>query len=201
MAVYTTFFAATDAELKAAFTGWHIPLSKPVTRTRTVAKRLVTYDSWEPDEVLSAILPPSPANPVLVTGKGDYEAYLHTRLPSAVQALPHLATKGVLSPHVEQLLVVVAGTSEERLRPALFPPGGSATGTTLDVLPDLGVAALAVAGDPALQRAAGAMATSEGWFADDCWPADACADLLRELRRIALGARHRSGAVYLLTQA
>jgi hypothetical protein len=196
MAVYTTFFAATDAELKAAFTGWLAPLPTPVKRTRMhpVTKKAMTYDSWEPDDASKA--PASPPNRVLVSGEGDHAGFAHTRLPMGVQALPHLAAKSVLPPHVEQLLGILAGRTEERLRPALFPPGGSATGTTLDVLPDWGVEAVAMASNADLPRFAETMASSDGWFADEGWPADACADLLHGLRRIAVDSRTRHGCLY-----
>jgi hypothetical protein len=202
MAVYTTFFAATAIELEAAFSGWMKPLSKPVKKTsiNPFTKQPVTYDSWEPEEA-SRPAPPA-ARPVVVAMRGDYQAYLRNRLPSGLQALPNLAAKGVLSTHVEQLLAVVAKRAEEPLLPALFPPGGSAaTGKTLDVLPGWGVEAIASLRTDALPVQGEALATAEGWFADEGWAAKDCTGLLGELRDLAARAFGERRALYLLTEA
>jgi hypothetical protein len=202
MAVYTTFFAATAIELEAAFGGWMKPLSKPVKRTsiNPFTKQPVTYDSWEPEEA-SAPAPPV-ARPVVVAMRGDYQTYLRSRLPSGLQALPKLAVKGVLSTHVEQLLALVAKRAEERLLPALFPPGGSAaTGKTLDVLPGWGVEALASLRTDALSPLGEALATAEGWFADEGWTEKDCTGLLGELRDLAVKAVGERRTLYLLTEA
>jgi hypothetical protein len=119
-----------------------------------------------------------------------------------MQALPKLAAKSVLSPHVAQLLAMVGRRAEEPLRPALFPPGGSAaTGKTLHALPGWGVEALAVLADDALSGLGEQLVTAEGWFADDGWAAGDGTWLLGELRRVAREAREGQRGLYLLTEA
>ena len=204
MAVYTTFFAATASELHAAFPGWLEPLRAPVRKTSVnpFTKKPVTYDSWEPEEVFSSQAALSKISaPTVVAIKGDYQAYLQGRLPKGVHALPHLAAKSVLSPHVEQLVAVVASRDKEALRPALFATASMETNATLDRLPTWGVDALANVDDGTISRLGDTLATSEGWFSDEGWKAADCAWLVRELRRVALEARARGGDVYLLTEA
>ena len=203
MAIYTTFFAATAEELEVAFPGWLKPLAKPVKKTsiNPFTKQPVTYDSWEPDEALHAPAPVPAPRPVVVAIQGDYTAYLHDRLPTGMHALPKLAAKGVLSPHVEQLLAAVAKRPEERLVPALFPPGGSAGNSkTLDALPDWGVAALAGVPDEVLPQLGEQLVQAKGWFADEKWAAKDCIRLLGELRSVALKAREGQRALYLFTE-
>ncbi len=201
MAVYTTFFVATRSELEGALPDWRRPLASPVKRTRInpLTKQLQVYDSWEPEEVRSERIPA--AKPRVVEMRGDYQTYLKERLPVALRTLPQLPTKGVLSPHVEQLLAVVAGRPEERLLPALFPPGGSATGKTLDGLPSWGVDALAAIGRHAILSIGQRLVANEGWFSDEGWPADACATLLQGLNSLAAQARDAKRGIYLLTEA
>jgi hypothetical protein len=187
MAVYTTFFAATVSELEAAFPAWKKPLPKPVKRTTVnpFTKKPHTCDSWEHEEVLGQQVPA--AKPRVIAMRGDYQDYLRQRLPARLERLPMLPANGVLSPHVEQILAVVANRAES-LMPALFPPGGStATGKTLDVLPTWGVEALASLDPTALIAIGDKLATSEGWFADEgCAPED-CTRLLAKTPR----ASHR----------
>jgi hypothetical protein len=206
MAVYTTFFAATASELEAAFPGWKKPLPAPVKRTtiNPFTRTPQTYDSWEPDEVLiqPSAAPSTPPAPRVVAMQGDYQSYLRQRLPAGLHGLPLFPAKGVLSPHVEQLLAAVAGRAEEHLKPALFPLGGSrATGKTLDVLPAWGAEALAGLDHTASSGIGDRLATAEGWFADDGWGAADCARLIGDLRDIALKARETRRSVYLLTEA
>jgi hypothetical protein len=202
MAVYTTVLAATASELDSAFPGWRKPLPKPVKKTRInpFTKKPQTYESWEPEDVVSDDL--NKPGPGVVQIHGDYQTYLRERLPARLKTLPMLAAKGVLSTHVEQLLAAVAGRAEERLLPAMFPPGGSAaTGKTLDVFPAWGIEALAELVDDALPSIGEQLATAEGWFADEGWTPRDCSSLLGELRRMALNAREGQRSLYLLTEA
>jgi hypothetical protein len=201
MAVYTTFFAAQPSDLAGAFPGWRQPLPSPVKRTRVnpFTKKPQTYDSWEPEDIEPG--PARAANPRVVPIRDDYQTYLRERLPAAMRTWPQLPTKGVLSPHVEQLLAVVGGRAEERVVPALFPPGGSASGTTLDVLPAWAIEALASVRSEAVRSLGQQLATAEGWFADESWAREDCAGLIESLNTLALKARDGARRLYLLTEA
>src|SRR5262249_26464704 len=147
-------------------------------------KQPVTYDSWEPEEDDAGDAARLPRR-VVTAIQGDYGAFLESRLPDRVRTLPHLALKSVLSPHVDELLGLLTKESVERLRPARFIPHGDGSGATLDLLPGAGVLALSRASDADLVEAARRL-SAEGWFSDDGWPVDACEDLFRQLRGLAI---------------
>jgi hypothetical protein len=200
MAVYTTFFAGNEVDLDEGFLGWRRPLAAPVKRTSVnpFTKQSYTYDDWEPEDDDVGDEPAFPRK--LVTAiKGDYAAYLEGRLPDRVRSLQHLAVKSVLSPQVDELLAVLAKEGVDRLHPARFPPRRAESGAMLDVLPDAGVLVLAKSTDGELVDAARQLST-EGLFADDRWPADACADLFRSLRGLAIQATRRTLRMFLLTE-
>jgi hypothetical protein len=201
MAVYTTFFAAQPSELAGALPGWRQPLPSPVKRTRVnpFTRQPQTYESWEPEHIEPR---PTPlANPRVIEMRGDYPTYLRERLPAGMRTWPHFPTKGVLSPHVAQLLALVGGRAEERLVPALFPPGGSASGTTLDVLPAWAIDTLADVQRDAIPSLSKQLATAKGWFADEGWGVEGCAGLLEGLHALAFKARDGVRRLYLLTEA
>ncbi|WP_394849616.1 hypothetical protein LZC95_19465 [Pendulispora brunnea] len=167
MAVYTTFFVATVEELYAALPNWVKPLEHPVKRTRTnpFTGESVTYDSWEPEDVFAAASgepPAEPRAPSIVTGAGDYEAFLHARLPKGVRSLPHFAGKSILPPHTQQLLAAIASREEEALAPALFPSPSTRSGAMLDRLPAWGIEALAAVRDEELRALGEVLAEREG---------------------------------------
>jgi len=202
MAIYTTVFAATSAELHAAFPGWRTPLASPVRRkgVHPFTKEPITYDSWEPEDdvpaVTSDVTFPAPS---VVVMSGDYSAYLEGRLPAGVARLPHLAAKSVLSPHVDALLAAVAGQAMTALRPGLFPPRSSGSDACLDLWPAESVPLLAGIGEAAKPALRKRIAEAE-WFADEEWALSDVTWLLDGLIRVAKAAAPAGRSLFLLTE-
>jgi hypothetical protein len=202
MATYTTFFAATPAELRDALPGWFEALATPVKRTmiNPFTNQPREYDSHAPDEAFRSE-PSRPPRKTSVTGTGDYGDYLQSRLPHGIQALPNLPLKGVLRLHAEDLLDVIAvGTEDPALGRGLIPPGGDQGAVSLAALPDWSTSALAKLTESDIARACDALiANVDTWFAQEDWKLDGIARVLRDLRELAKRAGTRR--LWLLTEA
>jgi len=120
MAIYTTYFVGTHAQIASAIPASRPPLASPVraTRMNPFTKQEVEYLSWDPADAPGAAVeqtPPLdgatiPRRSVIVI-EGDYMQYLEERLPAGVRALPHFAWKSMDS--------IVLGTLAELL--GLYP--------------------------------------------------------------------------------
>lgn len=120
LAVYSTFFVAAPGEILSGFPGWKMPLEAPVQRVitdffgrRTIETREPDWDEFEIDEPIEPELE-------IVSGEGDYAAYLEGRLPPFVRAAPHWCAKGLTNVELDSLGELTDG--KPALVDALFAP-------------------------------------------------------------------------------
>lgn len=117
MAVYTTLFSATAAELEERFPHVADPLATPrmVTRTNPFTKSVVQIESFEPEFGAprhQSSLFSADERPALRPAQfqdDDYGRYLRTRVPPRLRSLPHIGTKNIMFYEAEELLGLSEG--------------------------------------------------------------------------------------------
>jgi hypothetical protein len=186
MAIYTTIFAATEADLRELFPGWSSPLAEPLleqqinpfTKQPMMVKSWVPRASTDPGRAVDLSQLYESAAPILapvVPPEGEFSGYaitLEERAPRALRALPHASFKNVLGTHL--LAIACAVGVESDGQPARVGPDG----TQLDCLPRAAVSALAGLAEGELPNLAERL-VDEGF--DDVGGAD---DVLRILRAV-----------------
>lgn len=137
MAIYTTFFICKPDDLLGGFPGWRLPLAKPIQRqvTNPFTKQSYVIESREPEwsGEETAEQPLAPAR-VVVSGHGNYEDYLESRLPPLVRSQPHWCAKGLTSIELDALGEVIG--HDAGLEEALFCPPQFDGGTLQQFRPD-----------------------------------------------------------------
>jgi hypothetical protein len=201
MAVYTTTFAATDAELDAAFPGWRTARATPVKKKglHPLTKAPIEFDDWEPDDAGEVIAEEPTPLPMISGVGGDYAAYFVGRLPAGVRRLPYFAAKGFLSYNAEQLLRALDPRPLDEFRPAKFPPKALRSNAVLEIWPVESVQVLsAIAPESVSERSEQIAADEE--FAEEGWTADSVRFILAGLLDVAKAAANGGRRLYLLTE-
>jgi hypothetical protein len=197
MALYTTLFAATEAELSAMFPGWLVPRATPLEResTNPFSGETMSFLSWLPDsaaglEGLEDMTPQAIAgaraiSPVLepAGARAAEHRQLEVRAPPALRALPHASLVDVYGPHLDALAAALEVPATGR--PARVAPDA----TQLDSLPDEAVTRLAACDEQRLPGLVKAWAFTEGLFEG----ADPTGDALWALRAVHALARLSAG--------
>jgi hypothetical protein len=105
MAIYSTLFLCTPAELKDGFPGWRPPLDQSVVRLmeNPFTGESVTIESRDPfgDEVDDEDSEHEFQVPEI---EGSYEDYLEQRLPSFVRDQSHWAAKDLTALELDRSL-------------------------------------------------------------------------------------------------
>jgi hypothetical protein len=126
MAIYTTLFVATDAELTVLFPGWRAPRKKPVVaeRTNPFTGEPVRCLTWDPGRKPESGSGPSlfvrhrqKAVPPVLAPEDDYQSWLEASAPALLRTLPHSAMKGVTG---FDLLMLAQSLLNQELPPARF---------------------------------------------------------------------------------
>jgi hypothetical protein len=97
MAIYSTFFSCSHAELLEGFPDWRPPLAVPRKREmrNPFTKRISIVETYEPEwPEEKAPVETSFARRVIAVS-GNYADYLEGRLPPFVQERPHWCAKGL----------------------------------------------------------------------------------------------------------
>ncbi|MCA9596086.1 MAG: hypothetical protein KC776_22380 [Myxococcales bacterium] len=218
MAVYTTFFAAADAELDAAFPEWTRPLEVPIERLvrNPFTGELVSAKRWtvEPDEESPPPPPPEtgflawlrrllgggpPARFGVTVVKGDYATFLEERAHPFVVSKPHWCTKGLLSLELAGLQKVLTMAEVDFItymeKPALVAPRDMAAG--LDLVPAELVDALCALPREECPRVAAELLEEKEWQG----PAlDVVEGTVARLRQIARQSKKAAANLYLMSE-
>jgi len=124
MAVYTTLFSATAAELEKRFPNVADPLSTPrtVTSTNPFTKSPIQVEVWEPEfgsqhhqtSLFSADDIPAirPAH----FQDNEYGRYLASLVPHRLRSIPHIGTKNVMFLDAEEVLGLSDSKPEKFVR-------------------------------------------------------------------------------------
>ena len=202
MAIYSTLFVATDADLDKFFPGWRAPLPRPVraeTRNPFTGEPLV-YEQWDPGFQGKAPRRPSLLErhgrkvlEPLVAPEGedeDYQVWLEDGAPELLRTFPHVAAKGVTGVELSAVAEVLVGRTVPPARFVDCPDGeGSAAALAAEAVP-----LLAGLGDKQLRPTAKKWRTALG---DEFAPAVAdLEDYLRTFRALAAEAAARGGHVF-----
>lgn len=145
MAIFTTLFAANEAELSQLFPHWFVPRAEPRTKRglNPFTGKEVDVFMWLADDVAEAALtttePPLARQPIApkgaksippaVTPENEYDADLENNVaPLGLRTVPHVVIKGyiVLAP----LAKLLGATGPAR------PARVSGTGTAIECMPD-----------------------------------------------------------------
>jgi hypothetical protein len=204
MAIYTTLFLCTHAELPGGFPGWKMPLEQAVRREvrNPFTGQTIVVESNEPDwpeETGDA----APQDYQVVAIKGDYQDYLEGRLPPFVRSCLHWATKGLTELELGPLLAVVG--IEESLQHAIYCRPSQ--GTTVQQFPRTFFPQLqSLDLNDVAKNWAAAMSTREhthnvsGVKLNDGWRASDAHGILHEMATLALKATNGQ-RLYLLVEA
>jgi hypothetical protein len=126
MAIYTTLFVATDAELTDFFPGWRVPRKKPVLEERTnpFTGELVRCVTWDPGRKPDSASGSSLFSrhrrktiPPVLPPEDDYQRGLEENAPALLRTFPHVAMKGITG---FELLMLAQSLLNEELPPARF---------------------------------------------------------------------------------
>jgi hypothetical protein len=134
MAIYSTIFLCSDGELTDCFPGMKPALAEPVARWVTdpftgEERQIITREpEWDEQETDL-----SPPDFQVVTGHGDYQKYLESRLPPSLKELPYWASKNLTSVQLDPVLRAVLSEEGAKLEPALFAPPSQ--GKFIEVFP------------------------------------------------------------------
>lgn len=199
MAIYTSYFVATDEELERAFPGWKRPLAEPVRvkQFNRLTNQEVEVWSWDPgpDQPGTVVAGMEPY--AVVEMEGDYAEYLDRRAHPLVRRSPHRCWKGVGVLEIEALRAVLTGeTCDLEFRhfpPArISPPGFSGE---IALLPAMLTEVLVGLGEPSV-------GVAEAWAdaCEDAFDPEYAAELLSGLRLLALQAERSRRNIYLLTE-
>ena len=129
MAIYTTLFTATDAELTEFFPGWQVPLSAPqkVMGINPFNGQELAVSSWCPKSTIPNDEQPTPyvnrgrqILPPALPIDGDWQEYQRwweENAPPLLRTLPHVALKGITEFELQELGVSLVG---DQVPPARF---------------------------------------------------------------------------------
>ncbi len=197
MAVYTTLFVASDAELSELFPGWRAPKARParVKRKNPFTGENATVELWDPGRKAKAALGPTLfethgrklVDPVLPP-EDDYQSLLEDNAPALLRTLPHSAMKGVTE---VELIALAEALGAGPSPPARFVDCPEDEGL-IAALPAAAVGPLAALADRQLRKAAKAWQKALG-------PAGGSGGLewaLRRLRPLAAAAVTRDGHLF-----
>ncbi|MFN0020898.1 MAG: hypothetical protein ACKVP0_21775 [Pirellulaceae bacterium] len=198
MAIYSTFFVCELEQLVAAFPGWRLPLSQPVTRTskNPFTRQEMTYETrapaWEDDVDQLA-----PQERIVVASEGNYETYLERRIPTFVQSQPHWCAKNLTSVELEPLVAAVTDLEEPTIDTPLYAHPSLSAG--IEKFPDLFLERLKSADTSELHVLAQEWATEmsspdfthseDGERVEDDWTAEDALSILTPISNLAKEAK------------
>ena len=208
MAIYSTFFLCTPAELPAGFPGWQPPLDQPIVRQveNPFTGETMTIESREPEwgdfgeEEAELVFQ-------VVEIEGSYEDYLEQRLPSFVRDQSHWAAKNLTSIEMDPLVELVG--LEVCLEHTLYAPpslGASLQEFPVEFLPSLReledsqIEELAVRWAEALSSEEYTHSVS-GEQIEEGWTTDEAGSVLGRIFMLALAAAADEQRLYLLVEA